>query len=245
MVAEKRLNGNTITRPFIIGTYAFMLSQNEISKRKSRNDSATHQWTCILRAADNSDTSSYIKKVTFTLHPSFAVSQRTIEIPPYEVTEVGWGEFDISAKVYFVDPVEKPVEVNHLLKLYDYNTVDIRAVKPLTDTRGECVATETLNEFIFHCPTESMYEALVAPVTSPPIIQYGLQKHFLDNGKKVDEYLNKVVNAREVIQRIISEKKKTITDISKEIQYYRTVWLEANPDEAEALAPPSITGSLP
>jgi YEATS domain-containing protein 4 len=29
--------------------------------------------------------------------------------PPYEVNETGWGEFEIQIKVYFMDPVERPV----------------------------------------------------------------------------------------------------------------------------------------
>ena len=29
--------------------------------------------------------------------------------PPYEVTETGWGEFEIIIKIYFVDPNERPV----------------------------------------------------------------------------------------------------------------------------------------
>lgn len=34
-------------------------------------------------------------QVTFTLHPSFKNPVRVKEVPPYEVTESGWGEFDI------------------------------------------------------------------------------------------------------------------------------------------------------
>lgn len=29
--------------------------------------------------------------------------------PPYEVTETGWGEFEIIIKIYFNDPTERPV----------------------------------------------------------------------------------------------------------------------------------------
>ena len=38
-------------------------------------------------------------KVTFGLHPSFAQAQRVCTRPPYEVTETGWGEFDITITV--------------------------------------------------------------------------------------------------------------------------------------------------
>jgi len=29
--------------------------------------------------------------------------------PPYEVTETGWGEFEVIIKIYFHDPTERPV----------------------------------------------------------------------------------------------------------------------------------------
>ena len=29
--------------------------------------------------------------------------------PPFEVTETGWGEFEIAIKIYFHDPNERPV----------------------------------------------------------------------------------------------------------------------------------------
>jgi transcription initiation factor IIF auxiliary subunit len=31
---------------------------------------------------------------------------------------MGWGEFDISIKIYFVEEYEKPIEVFHPLKVY-------------------------------------------------------------------------------------------------------------------------------
>ena len=34
---------------------------------------------------------------------------KVITRPPYEVTETGWGEFEVIIKVYFNDPNEKPV----------------------------------------------------------------------------------------------------------------------------------------
>jgi len=37
---------------------------------------------------------------------------------PFEVTEQGWGEFEIGLKVYFVDPNEKVLHLSHFLRLY-------------------------------------------------------------------------------------------------------------------------------
>ena len=42
-----------------------------------------------------------------------------MESPPFEVTEQGWGEFEIHVQVYFHSTTEsKPLELSHLLKLY-------------------------------------------------------------------------------------------------------------------------------
>ena len=60
-----------------------------------------------------------VSKVVFGLHTSFKQPTRTVESPPYEVTETGWGEFDITITVHFQpDANEKPLELAHMLKLY-------------------------------------------------------------------------------------------------------------------------------
>ena len=40
--------------------------------------------------------------MVFELHPSFAVSVRTLEQQPFEVTESGWGEFEVVVKVRYM-----------------------------------------------------------------------------------------------------------------------------------------------
>ncbi len=41
--------------------------------------------------------------------------------PPYEVSETGWGEFEIQIRIYFNDLTEKPVTLYHGLKLFHTN----------------------------------------------------------------------------------------------------------------------------
>ena len=36
--------------------------------------------------------------------------------PPYEITETGWGEFEIIIKIFFIDPNERPVSNVNLCK---------------------------------------------------------------------------------------------------------------------------------
>lgn len=77
--------------------------------KKREEDGHTHQWTVYLKPFNDEDTSTYIKKVHFKLHESYANPNRILTKPPYEVTETGWGEFEIVIKVYFHDPTERPV----------------------------------------------------------------------------------------------------------------------------------------
>ena len=53
--------------------------------------------------------SVYVKKVQFKLHDSYPNSTRVVSKPPYEVTETGWGEFEVVVKIYFEDPNERAV----------------------------------------------------------------------------------------------------------------------------------------
>lgn len=54
---------------------------------------------------------AYVKKVHFKLHESYANPNRIVTKAPYELTETGWGEFEIVIKIYFHDPNERPVSI--------------------------------------------------------------------------------------------------------------------------------------
>jgi YEATS family len=44
-----------------------------------------------------------------------------VEEPPFEVTETGWGEFEIQIKIHFIpEASEKPVTLFHFLHLHPY-----------------------------------------------------------------------------------------------------------------------------
>lgn len=48
---------------------------------------------------------SYKQYVQLTVSFSLLVVTK----PPYEITETGWGEFEIIIKIFFIDPNERPV----------------------------------------------------------------------------------------------------------------------------------------
>lgn len=95
--------GVTIVKPLVYGNMARYFG------KKREEDGHTHQWTVYVKPYHNEDMSTYVKKVHFKLHESYNNPNRVVTKPPYELTETGWGEFEIVIKIYFHDPNERPV----------------------------------------------------------------------------------------------------------------------------------------
>ena len=60
----------SITKPIIYGSMSFWLG-------KKAEEKASHKWVCYVRGVNNEDLSYFIKKVVFTLHPSFKIPIRS------------------------------------------------------------------------------------------------------------------------------------------------------------------------
>ena len=140
------MQGLVATIPFIYGSTAIPISPAEAGKMG--DESHTHRWSVYVRGVkEEDDLSGVIKKVVFKLHESFLSPSRSFDVPPYEVVETGWGEFEIMIKIFFRDPAEKPVTVYHQLQLY-----------PKDDLAGKTKQTVVINnydELIFQEPTEA------------------------------------------------------------------------------------------
>jgi len=140
------------SKPFVIGSIAHWLG-------KKAEESKSHEWTIFLRSANpDEDLSMYIKKVVFVLHPTLQPPTRTLEVPPFEVTDMGWGEFEVTLQVFFHDSRDKPVELTHMLKLYPDGDSQQLVAKP--------VVSERYDEFVFNSPSEALRQRLLADV--PP-----------------------------------------------------------------------------
>jgi transcription initiation factor IIF auxiliary subunit len=63
---------------------------------------------------------------------------------PFEVSETGWGEFQIQIKIYFHDAPEKPLLLVHNLRLYEAGE-DLEA-----QLKGDCrpVVAESYEEIV-------------------------------------------------------------------------------------------------
>ena len=143
MNKPRKANAN-IVLPICYGSVSTHLG------KKGSNDYHSHRRTRYLRCADpaaNLDLSPVISRVEFKLHPSFKHPNRSIEKPPFEVTETGWGEFELGITVHFhEDTGEPPVELTHALKLYQegqsqasQNSTDAR--KPVVSEKYDEIGT--------------------------------------------------------------------------------------------------------
>eukprot|EP00475_Leptophrys_vorax_P028487 TRINITY_DN4122_c0_g1_i1.p1 TRINITY_DN4122_c0_g1~~TRINITY_DN4122_c0_g1_i1.p1 ORF type:complete len:255 (+),score=69.93 TRINITY_DN4122_c0_g1_i1:871-1635(+) len=129
-----------IVKPFVVGTITVPLPEHE------KTESKTHRWTVYLRGLQNEDLSYFINYVVFKLHYSFENPDRKVTSPPFEVTEQGWGEFDIIIDVHFRD-YSKSVEVNKFLHFFHSDP----SIPPSVP-----VVHEIYDEFVFIEPHDKL-----------------------------------------------------------------------------------------
>ncbi|KAK4704866.1 YEATS domain-containing protein 4, partial [Phenoliferia sp. Uapishka_3] len=198
MSANKRIRGVSVYRPIIYGNSTVWMEESE----RPPGSDHTHRWTVGVRSAaapppsskrtpadqigGADDLSYFIKKVTFKLHDSFPQPLRTIEKPPFEVTETGWGEFDIIIKIFFVaEATEKPISFSHHLKLHPYPLPPAAVPPPAlpsADPSQSAIPTPIeevpqplltpvhawqYEEIVFSEPTETFYAVLLSKAPTP------------------------------------------------------------------------------
>jgi YEATS domain-containing protein 4 len=138
-----RIKGLVVVKPVVYGNFARYFG------KKREEDGHTHQWTVYVKPFINEDMSKYVKKVHFKLHESYANSSRVVTKPPYEVTETGWGEFEITIKIHFHDPNERAVTVYHMLKLFQTGPDVMLGKKTLVSEFYEEIVFQVLSIFNF------------------------------------------------------------------------------------------------
>lgn len=201
--AGVRLKGVTTVKPIIYGNVARHFG------KKREEDGHTHQWTVYVKPYLNEDMSVYIKKVHFKLHDSYANHNRVHSKPPYEVTETGWGEFEIVIKIYFHDPNERPVTLYHILKLF-HQGADMALSK-------KTLVSEFYEEIVFQDPTQYMQHLLtnVPPISNVPY------KHETDFEEKKVKSLQNIINAKAKIKSEITEVKEKLKAAKETIAKYK------------------------
>ncbi|KAL8476462.1 hypothetical protein ACS0TY_028939 [Phlomoides rotata] len=164
-----------ISVPIVYGTIAFWLG-------RKASESQSHKWTVYVRGATNEDLGVVIKRAVFQLHPSFNNPVRVVEAPPFEISECGWGEFEIAISLFFHNDIcEKQLDLYHHLKLYSEDESGPQSTK-------KPVVVETYNEIVFPDPSEAFYARVQKhPAVIVPRVPVTLNSTAEDlNEKKAD-----------------------------------------------------------
>jgi YEATS domain-containing protein 4 len=174
--------------------------------------------------------------VQFKLHDTYAQPLRVVEAPgPFEVTETGWGEFEVGVKMTFVpESGEKPASVYHQLKLHPWGENAESARE-----RREPVISQNYEEIVFNEPSEAFYEILTNPAP-PPTKGKNAAKSKM---RKIDERtaeipdtetpsnpysaraelkeLDRLSDAMKQVDRMIAEEKDRLGEREKELEELR------------------------
>jgi len=190
-----RVKGLTIVKAIVYGNVARYFG------KKREEDGHTHQWTVYVKPYSNEDMANYVKKVHFKLHESYANPNRIVTKPPYEITETGWGEFEIVIKIYFHDPNERPTTMYHILKLFQSPVVEGNTSAASGGKKG--LVSENYEEIVFQEPSQLMQHLL----TSAKPLTHGSWTHDTDFEDKKEKTLEKIINAKTKVRTDIAELK--------------------------------------
>lgn len=197
----------SISRPIIYGNTAQPIGDK---RPPGAPDEHTHTWTIFVKGPNGEDLSYFIKKVVFKLHDTYNNPTRSIESPPFQVTETGWGEFEIGIKIYFVNEAnEKNISLYHHLRLHPYGFPPDAV---LTE-KDRNVKSIQYDEIVFNEPTEHLFEIM----TQKP-------GNRLPESKTQSEFSKET--EREEIVRLdngIKEVNKEIEKLKAQIQEYQSV----------------------
>lgn len=189
--------------------------------------SQSHKWTVYVRGASNEDLGVVIKRAVFQLHPSFNNPIRVIDSPPFELSECGWGEFEIAISLYFHDDVcESKLDLYHNLKLYPQDDAGPRSIKKpvVMESYDEIVFPDPLDCFLARVQNHPAVIVPRLPVTFelPPFVviedsddrrgnakDHSLSQWFM-NFSEADELL-KLAAARQQVQAQIGKLKRQIS----------------------------------
>lgn len=180
--ARVRVRGVTIHRSIIYGNTATVLTAAE--RETCAFPDHTHRWTVAVRSAASApdsdivggadDLSYFIKRVTFKLHDTYSNPTRNIDKPPFELSETGWGEFEIQIRVHFVaESGEKPITLYHHLKLHPWSLTfpapgtEPEIPSPENAAKFGPVHSWQYDEIVFTDPFQSFLTLLTAHPPTP------------------------------------------------------------------------------
>lgn len=152
--AEDRVDA-VVERAVVVGSVAVPLGVGE----RSAASQNTHRWSVYVRALHGHNLAFWLKSATFALHESFARPVRRISAAPFEVTERGWGEFDVHVTLQLHDPRERPIELVHTLRIHPPAGTSVEADP--TAAADAPVVSETVFDLTFERPSAAFYALLM------------------------------------------------------------------------------------
>jgi hypothetical protein len=96
-----------------------------------------------------------------------------VRAPPFQVSETGWGEFNVEVEIYLKDTAAAPIRLTLPLKLHGAEGVTLSAPSPAQMEKP--VVSEVYDEIVFNkLPEDATIRAelLVGPVVHPPPYPY-------------------------------------------------------------------------
>ncbi|KAI6660693.1 hypothetical protein LOD99_10304 [Oopsacas minuta] len=105
--------------------------QSAVDSESATEKKSSHKWTVYLRGEPGTDLTPFIGAVSFHLHTTFKPDVITLYKPPYEVTKVGWGIFNVNLVVELNNGMIS--EYNHML---DFNQENVSTKETLFLQQG-------------------------------------------------------------------------------------------------------------
>ncbi|KAI1085738.1 yeats family-domain-containing protein [Whalleya microplaca] len=175
--AGKRVKGVQIYRPFIYGTTARPFNDTDNPRPAGVPADHTHSWQVFVKGVDDTDIFYWLRRVQFKLHESIPNHLRTLDAETiikennnssnkqqqrgFVVNETGWGEFEITIRLYYDSKSgEKPQVLYHHLRLHPYGRTE--AEKEAMRSNGGEVMAWIYEEQLFNEPFEDFYKILTS-----------------------------------------------------------------------------------
>ncbi|KAH6597491.1 hypothetical protein BASA50_004408 [Batrachochytrium salamandrivorans] len=107
-----------VIREVIVGNTSEYVPPGDTQEKDSSHQ---FKWVVYLKAPNttaNGELGRLIRKVRFYLHPDYRPFDVVdVDYPPFELSRLGWGECPVRLQIYFWDPINKPINIIHMLNV--------------------------------------------------------------------------------------------------------------------------------
>ena len=146
---------SSVSIPISWGSVAFQIGRSRVGNSQEHS----HRWMVFVRGAAGQDITPAVSRIVFTLHHTIRDHVREVARPPFQVTETGWGVFEIQIAVHFHAALGcAPLLLAHTLKLFH----DQQGVPPERPVLSECFDELVFNDVPAGAPPLRLASAAAA-----------------------------------------------------------------------------------